>query len=635
MAGASESLPEAPLIDLIEDAVIVIGGDCVVVKWNDGATRIFGWNRAEATGRQLSTGIEGASDSLAAASRRVAESGREWSGELAFSRRDGSAGLCEAVIKPLARRRVLINVRDITRKWRFEEQVAEERRLLRTVIDGIPDVVIFKDRDGRYVMRNEAHRTLTGLPDEAVIGRGVLELPFPPELADAYHFDDVSVIDTGEPVINREEPFRQPDGRDGWFLTSKYPIRDASGAISGLVMIARDITERRRAVEERQDIERKLLETQKLESLGVLAGGIAHDFNNLLTGILGNASLAAMDIGGDSEARLSLDQIERAATRAADLCKQMLAYSGKGRFVIANHDLNGVIQETTELLRLSISKRAELHFMLGENLPPVLSDATQLRQVIMNLVINASEAIGEKDGAITVATGNMHADADYLATCHTAPGMTPGEFVWFEVSDDGCGMPADVQARIFDPFFTTKFTGRGLGLAAVLGIVRGHKGAMNVCSEPGMGTTFRILLPAVAGTSDDIDAPATTDTAWRAEGLALVVDDDETVRAITARMLRSFGFDVETACDGREGVDKLTAAGAVRAVLLDLTMPKLDGEQAFQEMRLIDPGVRVLLMSGFSEQEAIKRFAGKGLAGFLQKPFNVGALRDRLREVLA
>jgi len=427
-----------------------------------------------------------------------------------------------------------------------------------------------------------------------------------------------------------------PDGSVHWVSAKGRAFYDeASGRPVRMAGSARDITARRQAEEERRRVETKLQETQKLESLGVLAGGLAHDFNNLLTGVLGNASLARMELSASSPLLPCLEQIEEAAMRAADLCKQMLAYAGKGRFVIQDVDLNALVRETTHLLQSSISRGVVLRFNLGDSVPAVRADATQLRQIVMNLVINASEAIGARSGVVTIATGFVQADRAYLDGTLAASDLPEGRYVFLEITDTGSGMSPEIRARIFDPFFSTKFTGRGLGLAAVLGIVRGHEGTLKVYSEPGRGTAFRILLPATHGPAT---MPAVTEAAidpWRGAGTVLVVDDEATVLVAATRMLELLGFTVLTAHDGREAAERFRADPAgIRAVLLDLTMPHLDGEGTFRELRQIRPDVRVLLMSGFDELEAVNRFVGKGLAGFLQKPFRVEDLRVRMKEIL-
>jgi signal transduction histidine kinase/CheY-like chemotaxis protein len=413
------------------------------------------------------------------------------------------------------------------------------------------------------------------------------------------------------------------------------PLRNAAGEIIGLVGISREITQEKAAGEERQKFEHKLQETQKLESLGVLAGGIAHDFNNLLTGILGNANLAKLEFPGNPVLFEHLDQIEKSSQRAAELCRQMLAYAGKGRFVVQNLDVTLLVEEITHLLQLSISKKAVMRFQLTHGLPPVSADATQIRQILMNLVINASDAIGDRSGVISVVTGLIRADTEYLRGTYLSPELPAGDYVFVEVGDTGCGMSKETMNRIFDPFFTTKFTGRGLGLAAVLGIVRSHKGALKVYSEEGRGSTFKLLLPCADGLAAALELESEPAQGWVGLGTVMVVDDEETVRTVGARLLESFGFRTIMAQDGRDAVQKFSAhQGEIRMILMDLTMPHMDGEQAFRELRRIKPDIRVLLMSGFNEQDAINRFTGKGLAGFIQKPFKLEELREKIKGIL-
>ena len=392
-----------------------------------------------------------------------------------------------------------------------------------------------------------------------------------------------------------------------------------------------------RAGEHRRS-EAQMQHTQKLESLGVLAGGIAHDFNNLLTAILGNLDLAMADLSPVAPGRPYLLEVEKAARRAADLCRQMLAYAGKGQFIVQRIDLSHLVQEMVYMLEVSASKKAALRYDLAPDLTLVEADAAQMRQVIMNLVVNASEAIGDRPGVVAIATGVMHADRDWLADCLLGEGCAPGLYVFLEVSDTGCGMDAATRRRVFEPFFTTKFSGRGLGLAAVLGIVRSHHGAIRVASESGRGTSFRVLLPGVAGTHltagvDDDDAPV-----WRGSGTVLVVDDEEPVRSLARHMLDRMGFRVLLANDGREGLqvfrDVEAAGERIACVLLDLTMPRMDGEEAYRALREVRADVKVVLVSGYAEEELAERFAGRGLAGIMQKPYRLATLQRKLASIL-
>ena len=392
-----------------------------------------------------------------------------------------------------------------------------------------------------------------------------------------------------------------------------------------------DITQRKKADEDRQKLQLKMLEAQKLESLGVLAGGIAHDFNNILTVIMGNASLARADLTSMPDA---LEHIETAANRAADLCRQMLAYAGKSRFSLETQDLNAIVQDTTHLLRTSINKNAELEFALAPDPLAVEIDASQIRQVIMNLVINASDAIGSAAGHIRVSSTRKAITADQLRDARIGQESPPGDYVILEVEDDGCGMSPQTVSRIFDPFFTTKFTGRGLGLAAVLGIVRAHRGAFFVRSTLGKGTTFTLLLPPAL--KNIVARTKIVSTASPLEikenGTVLVVDDEPQVRKIAASILEKQGYTVAVAADGYEALALALAHGMrFKAVLLDLTMPGLDGPNTLRELRGLSKRVPVLIMSGYSETDARKHFAADPLIGFLPKPFTAEDLLHKIK----
>jgi len=394
--------------------------------------------------------------------------------------------------------------------------------------------------------------------------------------------------------------------------------------------------ERKLAEDERLRLEAQIQHSQKLESLGVLAGGIAHDFNNLLTGILGNADLALLSEPAESQVVQSVREIKKTAERAADLSRQMLAYSGRGSFIIETIDLNAVVREMGNLLDVSISKRAVLTYELMDSLPVIVGDATQIRQVLMNLITNASDAVGDGDGLLTIRTGRRHCDRAYLAETYLDDQLPEGDYVYLEVEDTGCGMDEETLQKMFDPFFTTKFTGRGLGLAAVLGIIRGHRGAIDVSSEVGHGTVFRVLFPMTGEASVSIaQKPAEPAGMPVSGGMVLLVDDEQAVRDVASRMLEQAGFRVVSAADGTEAVAVFgDRAGEIGCVLLDLTMPRMGGEEAFRELKGIRPDVRVVVSSGYSEQEVARRFAGEDVAGFVQKPYLYETLVTRVAAAL-
>ena len=394
--------------------------------------------------------------------------------------------------------------------------------------------------------------------------------------------------------------------------------------------------DRKLAALEKEKLESQIQHTQKLESLGVLAGGLAHDFNNLLVGILGNAELALQDLSDLSPARQRLEDIKTAGMRASELTRQMLAYSGKGQFIIQPIDVNELVKEMGHLLRASISKTVLFNYHFTENLPAIEGDAVQVRQVVMNLITNASEAIGNRSGVITLDTGLVEISRNELAESFLNNDLPGGFYVSIEVVDTGAGMDEKTKARMFDPFFTTKFAGRGLGLAAVLGIVRAHKGTIKVHSEIGKGSKFTVLFPStgkVAPTTDRPKADAHKD--WKPSGTILVVDDDESVRNVAKMILERVGLNVITANDGREGIAVFEQNKAgLSAVLLDMTMPHMSGEETFHEMHRIRPEVPVFLTSGYNEQDIASRFTESEFAGIIQKPFQLQTLVAKIRSAI-
>ncbi len=393
--------------------------------------------------------------------------------------------------------------------------------------------------------------------------------------------------------------------------------------------------ERRSGEGARQVLERQMQHAQKLESLGVLAGGIAHDFNNLLTAMLGHMNVAQMKLAPESPALPHLESLERIIHRAADLTRQMLAYSGKGRFVVRAYDLNHVVQEVTHLLEVSISKKIALRFDLVPALPLVEADAAQIQQVIMNLVTNAADAIGDREGTIRLSTDWLQLDRSYLDHVFQGQELSPGAYVTLEVSDTGCGMAPVIMERIFEPFFTTKVAGRGLGLSATMGILKGHRAGMRIYSEPGHGTTFKLLFPTSKARREE-EAQQIALPALARKATVLLVDDEEMIRESAATVLESLGLTVILAADGLEAVEAVQRTDLkVDVVLMDLTMPRMDGREAFQAIRRIHPDMPVILSSGYNEQESIQAFMGRGLAAFLQKPYTLRSLERIVLEVLA
>ena len=504
------------------------------------------------------------------------------------------------------------------------------RRIVETANEGILTV----DCEFRITYANRKMGEMLGMRPDQLLGRPFLEL-----IPEDDREDQEAILRrrmAGE-ASQYERRFRHADGTVSTFLVSGTPLTDSAGEVVASFAMFSDITERKQAERERLRLESQIQHAQKLESLGLLAGGIAHDFNNLMVAILGNADLALSDMSPTSTGRENLEAIRNTALRAVDLTNQMLAYSGKGRFVIQAVDLNELVDDMAHLLEVSIAKNCNLRFDFAESLPSIEVDVSQLRQVVMNLITNASDAVGSKRGIITISTGHQTVDAHYLQGGVGPERLPDGQYVFLEVSDTGCGMDPSTQDRLFDPFFSTKAPGRGLGMAAVLGIVRGHKGTIRVYSEKGKGTSFKVLFPASDRPAQPRSSAAdATGAAWTPEGKVLVVDDEPAVRQIAESMLQRIGFDVVTAASGPEALELVQSQdGTITAVLLDMTMPEMTGEECFRELRRLRPGITVVLTSGYNEQDATNRFAGKGLAGFIQKPFTLEGLRLTFQDALS
>jgi PAS domain S-box-containing protein len=515
-------------------------------------------------------------------------------------------------------------------------QVEEERRRYQQLFQFAPDAYLLTDLAGIVREANRSAARLFGVEPQYMSGKAVVSF---------VALEDRPRI---RAELGRWQSEPTPKSLDVRLKPRNGPPFDAAITLSvarggprdtaiGFRWLIRDISAHRQLTEElrlREAAARREADAseagarhvQKLESIGVLAGGIAHDFNNLLHVVLGNADLARIHVSSESPAREHLDEVVRATRRAAELTQQLLAYSGRGAVEQRRLDLSCEVREMGTLLRTAMSKQAALHWDLASDLPPITADPTQVRQVVMNLITNASDALGDETGTISLRTGLTH-EADN--------GKPASPFVFLEVADTGCGMDNSTLQRIFDPFFSTKFSGRGLGLAAVMGIVERHQGHIRITTAPNEGTTFRILFPAASGTADAVPVRAGA-SEWRGQGTVLVVEDEEGVREVVGRMVERLGFEVMTAGDGMAALEALERhTGPVAAVLLDLSMPRMGGQEALGHLRARRPDVPVILMSGYTEQEvAAKLLDGStGAVAFLQKPFLPEDLTSILRHI--
>ena len=514
----------------------------------------------------------------------------------------------------------------------IQERARSRAAELEALMEAVPvAIMITRDPEGREIVGNrqsyEMHRRPFGTnlsafppPDQPVpsfrILRGGAEIP-------SQEMPIRKAALTGQPVRNFEMDLVLDDGTTYTLLGHAVPLLDDADKPAGAVAAFIDVTERKRN-------EEQLRQTQKLESLGLLAGGIAHDFNNLLTGIMGNASMTIDIIDGvPPEAAQQLNEVISSAERAAHLTRQLLAYSGKGQFVVRDLDASQAVHEIASLVQFSIPKSVDLAVTVQQRLPVVHIDPNQFQQVVMNLVSNAGEAIGEGNpGKVAVATSMTDIDAAFIDAAGQK--VAPGRYVCVEVADTGSGIEPDAMPRIFEPFFTTKFTGRGLGLAAVAGIVRAQKGGITVQSTVGAGSTFRVLLPARRAASETESQPVVPGKAT-----VMVVDDEAAVRDFIGAALHRRGHRVLTAFDSRDALAVFEREGGnVDAIVLDVVMPGMGVSELLPHIKAGKPALKVLLTSGYSESEARRLCAAFPDAAYIQKPYTAQQIATAVERLL-
>ena len=527
--------------------------------------------------------------------------------------------------------------RDVTEEVRASQKdrdlLRESEERCRVISEATREIICEFDDEGRLTYVSPAITEVIDFEPENLIGTTPFFLLHPDDverIAEIF----LKCVETGTPV--RTEPYRVRTRGGGykWLDGEGITYRRADGEMR-CVFVSRDITDRVEAEASKRALEERMQEAQRLEGLGVLAGGIAHDFNNLLTPILGDASLVLMDLSQDSPARDRLQKIQTAARRAASLTHQMLAYAGPGRHHVEPLDLSDLVKEMAQLLESSVGRRALLETRLQPALPAIEGDSAQLSQVVMNLITNAAEAIGDAAGTISIRTGSFGIGRNTDQRHWLGDDLPVGLCVYFEVEDDGCGMDPQTRARIFDPFFTTKLSGRGLGLAAAMGIVKSHGGSIDIQSEPNRGTRFRVIFPASARIEVEPAAPLAATDSWHAEGTVLVVDDDEGVRDLARETLERAGLRLICAANTHQAVELLRRhSDELRLIILDRTMPTRLGSEAFDILRSISPNTPILLISGYSMEPDAQRFIAKGMTGFLQKPFLPETLLAQARTLL-
>lgn len=619
----------------------------IVTYINEFGEKLFGYSRAELIGKNIAgtvvADIESTGRNLTLLMREIARSpdkfknneneniskdGRKiwirWNNSAIY---DSDDNLTE----------IISLGHDITQHRMVEDALRESEATFRAHVENSFDVIFTLDAAGTFVFVSPAWERHFGYPVSDIMGKSFAPVVHPDDVQPCIEYL-TQILTTGQSGTSPIYRVKCSDGSYRSFVANGMPYTDTKGQML-FIGVGHDVTAQLKEEDDRLEFERQLLHTQKLESLGVLAGGIAHDFNNLLLAILGNVELAAMKIQAESPAHGLLDQAMRAANRAADLTSRLLAYSGKGVFVISQLNLNDLVNENAALFRTAVPRTVSIDMHLPPRLPDIMGDIAQIQQVIMNLITNASEAIEIQAGRIRISTGQQTCDKAYLSASRLDEKPAPGSYVYLEVRDNGAGMSEQTQQRVFDPFFTTKFAGRGLGMSAVLGIVKAHSGALFLDSSPGNGTTIRVVFPVAekAGSRElpPVAAPPAKLKQRSLSGKALIVDDEKAVLKICVSMVKHCGLTTISASDGAEAVETFrTHRHEIDLVLMDLTMPNMDGVAAMLELRKIQPDVRIILSSGFNEQELDERIRDQNPSGFIRKPYSLKNLEAELRRVL-
>ncbi len=523
----------------------------------------------------------------------------------------------------------------------FRSDMLDDPDFAESLLETVDAIVVILDRSGKILKANRACRELTGYGDEELLGRLVWELLVPPEERAGVEkvFNTLAGGEFPSTYVNR---WVSKSGNDRWIRWNNTVICDEAGSVRYVVGTGLDITDERVAQKERAALEEQLLQAAKLESLGVLAGGIAHDFNNLLMGILGSAELIQAELPPESPCIEDVEGIKEAALRGAQLTKQMLAYAGRGPVSLVPINLNEVLNQTRSLLNTALAPSVVLRYELASNIPNVRADGAQIEQLLVALVTNAAEAIGERSGYITVSTGAIEVDDEFRKTMVFPVAGQNGCHVFLRIEDTGPGIQPDVLPRIFEPFFTTKFMGRGLGLASVAGIVRSHGGGIRVDNQLGSGCSFLVIFPCIPdGHTGETTVGGTIPRLSRKSGkkaspVILVADDEVQVRRVTRRLLERAGYRVVEAEDGREALSQFLRYGPqISLAILDLAMPHKSGAETATELRTMRPDLPIIVSSGYDESNLLSRGAPSAGVTFLQKPFNADSLYRALRNALS
>ena len=749
----AENIRPADIVSSSDVAIFSATREGLIATWNAGAERMYGYTEEEIKGKHISILIPEDRSSSAANRERLYRGEALARYEFEHIRKDGLRLQVWDTLSPITDAAgVVIGIsvisRDTTERKRAEAALIEERHLLHTLMDNLPDVIYFKDRDSRFTRINMAHAKLFGLSDpREAVGKTDFDF-FTPEHAQEAYNDEQEIITTGQPVVDKAEKETWPNGRETWVSTTKVPLRDVGGNIVGTFGVSRDITERRRAEAERarlvtaieqsaegvvitnttgdieyvnpsftritgygreealgqnlrilksghhdpvfyqrlwatilrgeiwhgelinrrkdgtiyteeqniapvrdargeithfivtkQDVtERKRLEeqfrqAQKMEAVGRLAAGVAHDFNNLLTVINGYSALVLERLHSSDPIRGPITEIRRAGDSAASLTRQLLAFSRQQVLAPRVLDLNSLVTDVEKMLRRLLGEDIDLAIVRDPALGRVKADPGQIEQILMNLAVNARDAMPE-GGKLVIETANIELD-DTHASIH--PVAAPGRYAMLTFIDTGIGMDAKTQSRIFEPFFTTKELGKGtgLGLATVYGIVKQSGGYIWVYSEPGRGSTFKIYLPRVEEAEESVQASEAKVHSPAGSETILIVEDDEAVRAFAARILQDLGYKV---LESTSPEDALQIGDErqkpIDLLLTDVVLPGMSGRKIAERLTSLRPSMKVLYMSGYTADSVVRNGVMEATTAFLQKPFTPASLAGKVREVL-
>ncbi len=563
----------------------------------------------------------------------IIDSGGIYSHDVKMKKKDGSPIWCHLVGQAInpgnSEDGSIWILQDITESKQMTRLLAENEIRLRTLVQTIPDLIWLKDVNGVYLFCNSMFERFIGAREADIVGKTDYDF-VETETADSFREHDRRAIAAGEPIRYEKWSTFADNGNQVLLDILNTPMFDSEGHLIGVLRIARDITERKQLEDERRTLEAQFQQTQKLESLGVLAGGIAHDFNNILTIILGHCYMVKQNFDSGTADKEHVQKIEAAATRAAELCHQMLTYAGQRPQTQTRINLWLLVDEVVKMLTSAINKSILIELDLRRDVPEFNGDSAQIQQIVMNLIINASEAIGDGIGTIRIILRKTIIQEGQLENDFWGGAIPVGKYATLEVYDTGCGMNDETKSRIFEPFFTTKFTGRGLGMSAVLGIVKEHDGAVQIISDPGIGTTFRIYfpLPDVSSIVEAVPAVGLVSLP-KVNGTILLVDDEEALRTIGSALLSAMGFSTVTASNGREALEIYRERGSgIDLILMDVIMPVMGGIESYRLLREISPSIPIVFCSGYSFDEIMKDIDSDEHSLVIQKPYNPDQLRN-------